>query len=93
MKLKRTVTIEFERVKITTTLYSAKNFFRCEVCGTEAEFFSRTEAAELVKIMRMQGLTINRANLHFYQPDERQILVCLNSIINGNNHVINKLIS
>ena len=92
MKLRRTVTIEFDRVRITTT-HCAKNYFRCEVCGTEAEFFSRTEAAELVKVMRMQGLTIDQANLHFYQRDGQQILICLNSIINGNNPRINKLIN
>ena len=92
MKLKRTVIIEFERVKITTT-HCAKNFFRCHLCETETEFFSQAEAAELVKVMRMQGLEINQVNLHFYQPNEQQILICLNSIINGNNPKINKLIN
>ena len=92
MKLKRTITIEFDRVKITTT-HCAKNFFRCDLCGADAEFFSRAEAAELVKVLQMQGLKINRANLHFYQSDEEEILVCLNSIINGNNPVIHKLIT
>jgi hypothetical protein len=97
VKLKRTVTIEFERVKITTT-HCAKNFFRCDLCGAEAEFFSQTEAAELVKILRMQGLEISGENLHFYQQtttknDEQTLLVCLNSILNGNNPKITKLIT
>ena len=69
MKLKRTVTIEFDRVTIKATPYSAENFFRCGMCGAEAEFFSQTQAAELVKAMRMQGLTVNQANLHFYQRE------------------------
>jgi hypothetical protein len=63
------------------------------MCGTETEFFSQAQAAELVKAMRMQGLTINQANLHFYQREGQQILICLNSIINGNNPKINKLIN
>ncbi len=66
MKLKRTVTIEFDHVKITTT-HCAKNFLRCELCGAETEFFSRQEASELMKLLQMQGLSVNRANLHFYQ--------------------------
>ena len=91
MKLKRTVTIEIDRVKITTT-HCAKNVFRCERCGAETEFLSRSEASELAKIMRTQGLEINPANLHFYQRDEQQMMVCLDSIVAGNNPVvINKL--
>ena len=58
MKLKRTVTIEFDRVTIKAT-HCAENFFRCELCGAEAEFFSQAQAAELVKAMRLQGLTVN----------------------------------
>ena len=92
MKLKRTVTIEFDRVIIKAT-HCAGNFFRCELCGTEAGFFSQAQAVELVKAMRMRGLSVNQTNLHFYQPNERQFLICLNSIVNGNNTVINKLIS
>ena len=93
MKSKRTVTIEFDRVKITTT-HCAENVFRCELCGAETEFLSRREASELAKIMQMQGLKFNPAHLHFYQPDKQQILVCLDSIIAANNSVvINKLIS
>ena len=93
MKLKRTVTIEIDRVKITTT-HCAKNVFRCDLCGAETEFLSRSEAVGLAKIMQRHGLKIIQANLHFYQRDERQMLVCLNSIIMGNNFVvINKLIS
>ena len=92
MKSKRTVTIEFDRVRITTT-HCAKNIFRCELCDAETEFLSRREASELARIMQMQGLKFNPAHLHFYQPDEQQILVCLDSIIAGNSPVIiNKLI-
>lgn len=92
MKLKRTITIEFERVKITTT-HCAKNIFRCDLCKAETEFFSHMEAVELVKVMRMQGLEVSGANLHFYQTDTEQTLVCLNSILNGNNPKITKLIN
>ena len=92
MKSKRTVTIEFDRVKITTARGN-KNFFRCEFCQTETEFLSQSETAEIAKVMQMQGLEINRANLHFYQPNEERILVCLNSIIPGNNPETNKYIN
>jgi hypothetical protein len=92
VKLKRTVTIEFDRVIIKAT-HCAENFFRCELCGAEAEFFNQAQAAQLVKAMRMQGLSVNQANLHFYQRDGQQILICLNSIINRSNSGVNKLIS
>ncbi len=89
MKLKRTVIIEFDRVRITTP-HCAKNIFKCESCGAETEFLSRREASELAKIMRTEGLNFNPAHLHFHQPDEQQILVCLDSIIAANNSLIIK---
>lgn len=85
MKTKRTVTIEFDRVKITTT-FNHKNHFWCELCQEDAEFITQTEAVELVKVMQVQGLNIKRENLHLYQSTENQTLICLNSIINcGSN--------
>lgn len=90
MKLKRTVIIEFDRVTIKAT-HCAENFFRCEMCGAETEFFSRAQAVELIKAMRMQGLSVNQANMHFYQQNGQQVLICLNSIINGNNPGTNKI--
>jgi hypothetical protein len=80
MLLKRTVTIEFDRVKITTT-HNHKASLWCELCQTETEFVSQTEAVELAKLMQTQGLIIRRENLHFYQSNENGVLVCLNSIV------------
>lgn len=89
MKTKRTVTIEFDRIKITTA-FAHKNHFRCGICRTEAEFITPAEAVELIKIMQVQGLAIRRENLHFYETDTSQTLICLNSIVNsGNNLQIN----
>ena len=82
MKMKRTITIEFDRVKVTTA-HDHKHLSWCELCRAETEFLNSTEAAEVSRAMRMQGLDVFRENLHFYQPDEEQILVCLNSILNG----------
>jgi hypothetical protein len=92
VKVKRTVIVEFNCVKITTT-HCAKNFLRCDLCAADTEFLSRTEASELAKVMQMQGLHVNSANLHFYQTKDEQILICLNSIIGGNNSKIHKLMS
>lgn len=56
----------------------------------EAEFITPAEAVELIKIMQVQGLDIRRENLHFYETDTSQTLICLNSIVNsGNNFQIN----
>ena len=83
MKQKRIVTIEFDRVKITTNC-RRQGLTWCAICQAETEFISQTEFVGLVKIMQTQGLTVHRENLHFCQPGETQILVCLASIVNGN---------
>lgn len=85
MKTKRIreMVIEIERVKITAS--NRQNSFWCEICQIRTEFFNQMETSELAAILRKQNLEIKLENLHFYQPDEEQILVCLNSILNGNN--------
>lgn len=80
MLLKRTVTIEVDRVKITTA-FNHKHSLWCGLCQAETEFVNQTEAVELAKIMQAQGLIIDRENLHFYQSSENGIFVCLNSIL------------
>ncbi len=80
MRLKRTVTIEIDRVKITTT-HQHKSSLWCEFCHAETEFVNQAEAVELAKVMQTQGLIINRDHLHFYQSNKDDILVCLNSIV------------
>ncbi len=85
MKTKRTVTIEFDRVRITTT-FNHQNHFWCEPCQAEAEFITKEEAIKLVKIMQVHGLTVRGESLHLYEKDANQMLICLNSIINcGSN--------
>jgi xanthine dehydrogenase molybdopterin-binding subunit B len=82
--MKRTITIEFDRVKITTT-HHGKNLMWCELCQSKAEFLNRKEALEMAKFIKAQGVAIKRENLHFYQVSDEQVLICLNSIIKGNN--------
>lgn len=85
MKLKRTVTIEFDRVRITTSLGDRKNLF-CPVCRAESVFISEAETAGLLKILQAQQVFVKPENLHLYRRDAGNFLVCLNSII---NHGIN----
>lgn len=85
MWLKRTVTIEFDRVKITTT-HNHKTNLWCEICQMQTEFLDRAEAVELTRIMQSQGVIINRENLHFYQSDQDAVLICLNSILKDENN-------
>lgn len=85
MKLKRTVTVEFECLKITTSR-RRQEFLFCPVCRAESVFISVTEAKRLLNVLRMQETFLKPEDLHFYQPDASDALVCLNSIINyGNN--------
>jgi hypothetical protein len=81
MKHQRTVTIEFERVKITAS-HSSKRTMWCELCRKESEFLDQTEAAEISRAMQMQGLNLNKTTLHIRQHGHTGPLVCFNSILN-----------
>lgn len=49
MKLKRTITIEIDCVKITRT-HGSKILFRCELCQAKTEFPSQTATTDLPKL-------------------------------------------
>lgn len=82
--MKWTVTIELDRIKITTNDRSNQKIW-CEFCQKESEFLNQSEASEMVRAMREQDMTINKEKLHFYQQDNSNTLVCLNSIITGSD--------
>ena len=84
MKRKRTFTIEIDRVKITTTR-NHRPMAWCGTCRAESEFLDGAEAAHLAEIIRAQGMSVDENDLHFYQPAEAQILICLNSLLGRNN--------
>ena len=86
MKQKRTITIEFDRVKITAT-HSSKKTTWCEFCRTEADFLDQTEAIEVARLLHQQGLSINKNTLHVQQQNQTETLVCLNSILTGSDPV------
>lgn len=82
MKVKRTLTIEIERVRITTNFNHNKHLW-CEICRTETEFITKDETAKLFKAINAQGLSVKKDSLHFFGTDKTQLMVCLNSIVNG----------
>ncbi|MBC7899562.1 MAG: hypothetical protein H7070_05865 [Saprospiraceae bacterium] len=81
MKTKRTLTIEFDRVKITTSR-NLKRVVWCELCRQETEFLNKTEANDLVNVLAAQGMEIKEVHFHFYHPTNAEILICLKSIMN-----------
>jgi hypothetical protein len=83
MKMKRTITIEFDHTTVTTA-HDWKKLRWCGVCETESEFITRAEAAHLAKFITALGITIPKDGTHFYQPGDDQTLICLNSILGGN---------
>lgn len=87
MKIRKTVTIEFDRVKITTVQHCKKMLW-CEFCQAESEFLDQNAALNLTGFLESQGLSVNQKNLHFYRSNEEQTLVCFNSIIKSNDPVI-----
>jgi hypothetical protein len=85
VKLKRTVTIEIDCVKIT----SARCFGRllwCEFCHQQAKFLT---AAEILEIAEIAGInrTVDKSRLHFYQASETERLICLKSILDSEKSV------
>lgn len=84
MKQKRTFTVEIDRIKITSTAHR-KRLAWCAICRAESEFLDGTEAACLVKILKAQGLAVNDSDLHFYEKRGEEMLICMNSIIKGDN--------
>lgn len=80
MKRKKTITIEIERLKITSTGHQ-KRLAWCAICQAEGEFLDRAEAACLAGIARSQGWALSGSEPHFYQPAVGEVLVCLTSIL------------
>lgn len=86
MKVKRTLTIEIDRVKITTNFNHNKHLW-CEICRAETEFITKNEAAGLIKAIRDQGMQIKKESLHFFGNGDVDTMFCLNSIIDGSTNL------
>ena len=86
MKHQRTITIEFDRIKITTSNISKRTAW-CEFCRSESEFLDQKGAIEVARAMQLQGLTINKNTLHINQDGQAETLICLNSIVTGSSPV------
>lgn len=83
MKLKRTITIEFDHTTVTTA-HDRKKLRWCAICEAEFEFISEAEAVHLAKFITALGIAIHKEDMHFYEPDTGPALICLNSILIGN---------
>lgn len=86
MKVKRTLTIAIDRVRITTNFNHNKHLW-CEICQAETEFITKNEAAGLIKAIHDQGVQIRKESLHFFGNDEADTMFCLNSIIDGSTNL------
>ena len=84
MKHQRTITIEFDRIKITTSNISKRAGW-CEFCRAECEFLDQKGAVEVARAMQLQGLNINKNTLHINRDKETETLICLNSILTGSS--------
>lgn len=83
MKMKRTITIEFDHTTVTTA-HDQKKLRWCGVCKAGSEFITRAEAVHLAKFITALGITVREEDMHLYQPEGEQVLICLNSILEGN---------
>jgi hypothetical protein len=80
MKIKRKITVEMDRIKITIP-HRAEGPSWCGICQAKAQFVEPNEAARLVMALAAQGVTVVEGDLHFYNPAYSKSLICLNSII------------
>lgn len=83
MKMKRTITIEFDHTTVTTA-HDQKKLRWCAICEAESEFISEAEAVHLAKFITALGIALHQEGMHLYHPDTGPALICLNSILNGN---------
>lgn len=80
MKIRRKVTIQVDRLKITIP-NRPENPSWCEICESTAEFLDAGDAAKLVSALVAQGIAIVEGDLHFFHPPHSGPMICLNSII------------
>lgn len=80
MKLKRTITIEFDQGSGAKPAPFRESLW-CELCRAKTEFLDAAPAAEVVKAIRVRGLTVRKEDLHFYTAIKGKVLICLNSIL------------
>jgi hypothetical protein len=85
--MKRTITIEVDRMKVTTTR-DQSGLKWCERCGSESEFINQAEAAHFLRFVAALGVTVREEDIHTDQVNG-QAIICLNSILNGNNPKFN----
>jgi len=79
VKLKRTVTIEFDCVKITSARCFGQLLW-CEFCQKQTKFLTPAEVSEIAELVGVH-LAADERNLHFYQPPAAPRLICLKSIL------------
>lgn len=80
MKIRRKVTVEVDRVKITVP-HRAERPSWCGICEAKADFIEPNDAAGLITALAAQGMKVVEGDLHFYNPAHSLPLICLNSII------------
>ncbi len=88
VKLKRTVTIEIDCIKITSDRCFGKLLW-CDVCREQAKFLSPAEVLKIAEIAELAGMikTIDKRFLHFYQLSATERLICLKSILGSSKLV------
>jgi hypothetical protein len=84
MKMKRTITIEMDRMKVTTS-HDQTRLRYCAKCGTESEFITPAEATHFLCFIAALGIAVREENIHTEQLSNGHVLICLNSILNGNH--------
>jgi len=85
--MKRTITIEVDRMKVTTT-HDQSGLRWCGKCGAESEFINQAEATHFLRFIAALGVTVREEDIHTNQLNNGHVLICLNSILNGESSQI-----
>jgi hypothetical protein len=75
-------------MKVTTT-HDQSGLKWCERCGNESEFINQAEAAHFLRFVVALGATVMEEDIHTDKFNNGPVLICLNSILNGNHPKFN----
>ena len=85
--MKREITIEVERVRV---IYNRRNrcLKWCAFCQSEVSILTLDEAMQIAGInLEMLFHSVAQGRIHLYQTREDKSAICLNSLLNIENHL------
>jgi hypothetical protein len=74
------ITIETNELIVIKGL-NRSTYGRCETCGTLVQMVTLAEAARIARVSELTSDQITARFLHATETNDRQVLICLNSLL------------